>query len=126
MSESDGKDIAPVVPADLGVAKPDIQDELAQIASSAARPYFAFADLIAKDIKDEEVKAAARMNSKEAPMFMHMIKDFMSAQMKSNARAKAEKRSVNIFVGNVNMPARRKIDDAEVIDVEESKANDVE
>lgn len=99
------------------ISKPDIQDELAAIASKAARPYFEMADLIAGDIKPEEVKAAARMTMKEAPIFMHMVKDFMGAQIKTNAREKAEKRGVSIFIGNVNLPPRKKIHDVEAIEV---------
>ena len=106
---------APGVPA-----KADIQDELAQIASEAARKYFRLSDAVAGSVTTEEAIAASRLPPKEAPMYMHMIKDFMSAQIKTNARDRAEKQPVNIFVG-VKLPTRRELDDSEVIEVTESQ-----
>jgi hypothetical protein len=98
--------------------KRDISEELAEIASDAARKYHLYADRIVDSLTEDEVLVAARQNPKEAPMFMHMISKFMEAQVRSNAASAKGRQHISINIARqVVLPPQRPIDDANVIDV---------
>lgn len=91
----------------LATVKPrDVQKEIQDISDNVAHGYHRIAELAIEDLTADEIKSAARMNPKEAPMFMHMSKDFVRARQ-GVALAEKKKAKVNInIMGDmvVNLP----------------------